>query len=42
MIARLFKALEDWLDERDDTATSNKEDWKSLYEFVNSGEFSLG
>ena len=41
VIAQLVKSLADWLDERDDTATSNKEDWKSLYEFVNSGDFML-
>ena len=40
-IGALVKALEVWLDERDDNAASNKEDWQRLYTFVNSGEFKL-
>ena len=40
-VGALVKALEDWLDDRDDNAASNKADWQKLYAFVNSGAFKL-
>ncbi len=41
VIGTFVKALEDWLDKRDDNAASNKGTWQELYAFVNSGAFKL-
>ena len=41
ILGELIKALEDWLDQRDDNATSKQEVWQDLYAFVNSGAFKL-